>query len=157
MATATERLEKLEKQIGFLKFIIGGLSAVLVVGFTAGIIWAQFLQYEQRVKEHSELITNIQRDIRVFKRNLQEMGDRTYSYLVEVAADIPESWQCEKGNVVTGIRYDGGHNKLWMRCASLGRAAYSPDGSRPDDFRHEVEERAVDPAAIPGGQARHVP
>lgn len=121
MPTDKERLEKQGKQIAFLKLIIGGLSAVLVVGFSAGIIWAQFLQYEQRVKENTELIASLQQDIRVFKRNFGEMGDPRYSYLVEITGDNRQSWRCERGNVVTGIRYDG-HNRLWMRCASLGRA-----------------------------------
>jgi cell division protein FtsL len=120
---AKDLTSELQKQITLLKSIIGGMAAVLILGFSAGIIWASWLTYKQLVDQEKGEIAEIQKEMKNFKRNFGKLSDP--SYVVEVATDNAESWRCVEGSVVTGLRHDG--QRIWMRCASLGRVVYNPD------------------------------
>jgi hypothetical protein len=118
-------LEYTARHIDFLKTIIGGLVAVLVVAFSGGILWDQLLRYEAIVNRQKEDINRLGDDIKTFKSNLADLGTPNIaSYEIEITNDS-KSNVCTLGNVVTGVRRD--ENKLWMRCSSLGRAVWNPN------------------------------
>jgi hypothetical protein len=131
------RTSYLEQQITFLRTVIAGLVGLLTVGFGAGILWNTAARYEQtvdllktRVKAlEGELVKTAKAtkaEIDEFKVNLGNIETPTYQ--IEAASDGPDGGQCTTGNVVTGVHYVS--NKLYVRCASLGRAAFDPTGGR---------------------------
>ena len=74
---------------GRLKVIISGLVALLVAGFSAGIVWATFTQYEravERLKDKIDLLdqhitkteNEFDSDITHFKTDLSNLGEPSY-------------------------------------------------------------------------------
>ncbi|HML07009.1 MAG TPA: hypothetical protein VK430_02625 [Xanthobacteraceae bacterium] len=114
-------IENLAKQVGILRTIVAALVAILAVAFTAGIFWERLITYERLVDEQQKQIEGFEHQLNFLKSNLSNLSDP--SYQIEISND-PEGSRCEQGNVVTGLRYDS--QRIWMRCASLGRAAYNP-------------------------------
>jgi hypothetical protein len=128
MSADNNEFIKLQKQVDSLKMIAGVLSAVLAVGFTAGIVWTQLVAYEERVNTQGQQITAIEKQMSDFKHNLGELSEP--SYQIEVTTENgPEGSRCEKGNVITGLRHEG--QRIWITCVSLGRAVYNPGDERP--------------------------
>jgi hypothetical protein len=129
--TNVAHLEYLERHVALLRTIIAGLVGLVVAGFSVGITWDRILSYKEKVDEEHTHIKAVQgemkkqmdvfeKEISLLKNNLGTLSDPTYQ--VEAAE---EEGRCETGRVVTGIRYK--ENRLWVRCASLGRAAWNPN------------------------------
>ena len=123
---SSSQLEYTARHVDFLKTIIGGLVAVLVVAFSSGILWDKLLRYEAVVDRQKEEIGKLRDEIDKFKSNLADLG--TPSYEIEITNDSKASI-CEAGNVVTGLKRD--ESKMWMRCSSLGRAVWNPNPTAP--------------------------
>jgi hypothetical protein len=129
---------KLKKQVDSPQKVASVMGAVMVLGFTAGIIWVTLLMHEGRVNTQGPQIEAIEKQIHEFKHNLGDLGlDISDSYVTEVLETEvgkdkdPLGTRCRKGNVVTGLRHDG--QKIWIRCVSLGRAAYNPGDEKPGE------------------------
>jgi hypothetical protein len=123
-------LDSLARQINFLRTVIGGLVAFIVVIFTAGVFWGTFssnlIRYEAIVAGLGEKISKLDDSINTFKSNLAELGNSSYE--TEVSGE--KAALCEVGNVVTGVR-KGQDNRIWITCASMARAVWNPNASSP--------------------------
>jgi HAMP domain-containing protein len=122
-------LEYLEKKITALTAIVSAALAVLVVAFGAGVLWAGLLSYEQRVIKLQDDLTKLADGMNQFKMNIGQLGDPSYE--TEVTNDrggpgVPGGSRCERGNVVTGARYDGDGKRMRIQCASVSRAVWNP-------------------------------
>jgi hypothetical protein len=122
-ASKPSQLDSLEKQVGFLKTIVSGLIALIVVAFSAGVLWAGFKAYEGKVDKLADDLTRLTTDITQFKTNIGQLFDP--SYVIEVTND-PDGSRCELGNVVNGVKYDEEHHRMWIRCASISRTVWNP-------------------------------
>jgi hypothetical protein len=117
--TRASPIENLAKEIDPFRTIVSAVVAVLVVAFTAGVLAQKIATYEAIVDRQREQIDQIKDDLKNVKRNLGDLFEP--SYQIEAGNDT----RCETGNVVTGLRIDL-NQKIWVRCASLGRAVWNP-------------------------------
>jgi hypothetical protein len=130
--TPTSPLEYLEKQVTALKVIATVLVALVIGAFSAGIFWNNLLGYEQKINKLQDDLTTLTKNLDQFKMNIGQLGDPSYE--TEVTNDhgspgVPGGSRCERGNVVTGARYDGDGKRLWIQCASVSRAVWNPYAS----------------------------
>ena len=44
------KIVDLSNQVGFLKILVGALTSVIVIGFSAGLIWAKLLQTVRKLQ-----------------------------------------------------------------------------------------------------------
>jgi hypothetical protein len=125
----TSPLEYLEKQVTALK-VIASVLVVLVVGaFSAGVFWNNLLGYEHTVNKLQDDLTTLTKNIDQFKMNIGQLGDPSYETEVtneHGSPGVPGGSRCERGNVVTGARYEGDGKRLWIQCASVSRAVWNP-------------------------------
>jgi len=122
-------LNKLQKQVDSLKWITSGLATIIVVAFSAGVFWTNLLGYEQRVKKLEDDVGTLNKSIDHFKINIGQLGDPSYETEVtneNGSPGVPGGSRCERGNVVTGARYEGDGKRLWIQCASVNRAVWNP-------------------------------
>jgi len=122
-------LEYLEKQVTALKMIAYVLGVLVVGGFSAGVFWNNLLGYEQRVNKLQEDLTTLTKNVDQFKMNIGQLGDPSYETEVtneHGSPGVPGGSRCERGNVVTGARYEGDGKRLWIQCASVNRAVWNP-------------------------------
>jgi hypothetical protein len=127
--TSPTLLDNLQRQLTNLKVIISGLAFLVVGGFTAGMFWASLLGYEQRVSKLEVDLATLNKHIDEFKINIGQLGDPSYETEVtneHGSPSAPGGSRCERGNVVTGARYDGDGKRLWIQCASVNRAVWNP-------------------------------
>jgi hypothetical protein len=133
----TPEIEKLSKQVEYLRTIVAALAAVLAVAFTAGIFWDKLRSYEAIVDKQQDQISQLRSQIdqhmntlssgiTTIKTNLGQLGEP--SYQIEATNEL-EAGRCETGNVVTGIRFDSPAKKLWIRCSSISRAVWNPNAT----------------------------
>jgi hypothetical protein len=125
----TSPLEYLEKQVATLKVITSGLAFLVVCGFTAGVFWTSLLGYEHRVNKLEDDLTTLNKHVDQFKINIGQLGDPSYETEVtneHGSPGVPGGSRCQRGNVVTGARYDGDGKRLWIQCASVSRAVWNP-------------------------------
>ena len=116
------KIVDLSNQVGFLKILVGALTSVIVIGFSAGLIWAKLLDYEHEIDEQKGLLTTNQQQIKDFKRNLGDLGTLTSE--VSIVGDNGSA-VCEVGAVIVGLVRQG--SQMVVRCASVGRAAWNPN------------------------------
>jgi hypothetical protein len=122
-------LEYLEKKVTALTAIVSAVLAVLVFAFGAGVLWSGLLSYEQRVNKLQDDLTKLADGMNQFKMNIGQLGDPSYETEVtndRGAPSVPGGSRCERGNVVTGARYDGDSKRMWIQCASVSRAVWNP-------------------------------
>jgi hypothetical protein len=117
------QIENLATQVGFLRTIIAGLVAILAVAFTGGIFWQRLITYEQHVDNQKKQIDDIQKSFNELRMHLGDLAEPSSLFEVE---DNPQGSRCVEGSVVIGLRYESQSQKLWIRCVSLGRAAWHP-------------------------------
>jgi hypothetical protein len=125
----TSPLEYLEKQVTALRVIVSVLAVLVVGGFSAGVFWNNLVGYEQRVNKLQDELTTLSKNIDQFKMNIGQLGDPSYETEVtnELGSPgVPGGSRCERGNVVTGARYEGDGKRLWIQCASVNRAVWNP-------------------------------
>jgi hypothetical protein len=122
-------LSKLEKQVTALKMITSGLVVLIIGAFSAGVFWTNLLGYEHRVNKLEDDVMMLSKGIDHFKMNIGQLGDPSYE--TEVTSEngspgMPGGSRCERGNVVTGARYESNSKRLWIQCASITRAVWNP-------------------------------
>ena len=150
-AKLQDDLDRASTVVSHLKVIISGLVALLVVGFSAGIVWATFTQYEravERLKDKIDLLnqqitkteSDFDSDIAHFKTNLSNLGEPSYE--TDVTNDS-KTIVCEEGHVVTGVRFDG--HQIWVHCSSLGRAVWNPSAPAPTAVKQAVVSHDANP------------
>jgi hypothetical protein len=125
----TSPLESLEKQLTTLKVITSALVFLIVGGFSAGVFWTNLLGYEHTVNKLKEDLTALNKSVDQFKINIAQLGDPSYETEVTNGPGSPGvlgGARCERGNVVTGARYEGDGKRLWIQCASVSRAVWNP-------------------------------
>ncbi len=125
----TFSLENLEKQVTAWKVIASVAGLAVFVVFSAGVFWTNLLGYEQRINKLQDDVTTLNKNIDQFKMNIGQLGDPSYE--IEVTNEhgspgVPGGSRCERGNVVTGARYEGDGKRLWIQCASVNRAVWNP-------------------------------
>ena len=98
------KIVDLSNQVGFLKILVGALTSVIVIGFSAGLIWAKLLDYEHEIDEQKGLLTTTQQQIKDFKRNLGDLGILTSE--VSIVGDNGSA-VCEVGAVIVGLVRQG--------------------------------------------------
>jgi hypothetical protein len=124
-----EDLEKLEKEVTALKMITSGLVVLIVAAFSAGVFWTNLLGYEHRVNKLEDDLATLTRHVDQFKMNIGQLGDPSYETEVtngQGSPGAPGGSRCERGNVVTGARYEGDGKRLWIQCASVSRSVWNP-------------------------------
>lgn len=125
----TSPLEYLGKQVTALKVITSVLFVLVVVAFGAGVLWNNLLGYEHRVNKLQDDLTTLSKAVDQFKMNIGQLGDPSYETEVtneHGSPGVPGGARCERGNVVTGARYDGDSKRFWIQCASVSRAVWNP-------------------------------
>jgi hypothetical protein len=125
----TSSLEYLEKQVTALKVIASVLGLLVIGAFSAGVFWNNLLGYEHRVNKLQDDLTTLTKNIDQFKMNIGQLGDPSYETEVsneQGSPGVPGGSRCERGNVVTGARYEGDGKRLWIQCASVNRAVWNP-------------------------------
>ena len=125
----TSPLEYLEKQVTALKVIASVLGLLVIGAFSAGVFWNNLLGYEHRVNKLQDDLTTLTKNIDQFKMNIRQLGDPSYETEVsneQGSPGVPGGSRCERGNVVTGARYEGDGKRLWIQCASVNRAVWNP-------------------------------
>ena len=125
----TSPLEYLEKQVTALKVIASVLGLLVIGAFSAGVFWNNLLGYEHRVNKLQDDLTTLTKNIDQFKMNIGQLGDPSYETEVsneQGSPGVPGGSRCERGNVVTGARYEGDGKRLWIQCASVSRAVWNP-------------------------------
>ena len=125
----TSPLEYLEKQVTALKVIASVLGLLVIGAFSAGVFWNNLLGYEHRVNKLQDDLTTLTKNIDQFKMNIGQLGDPSYETEVsneQGSPGVPGGSRCERGNVVTGARYEGDGKRLWIQCASVNRAVWNP-------------------------------
>lgn len=129
-ATHQQQLDSFQKQIAFLQTVIAVLGAVVIFIFGCGVFWANLNDRFHTYDGYNTRISDLSQQIDILKTNLGTLGAvSSPSYQTEATND-QDAGRCEEGNVVTGVRYDDKEHRLWVRCASLGRAAWNPSGAQ---------------------------
>jgi hypothetical protein len=123
-------LENMEKWLKALTAIVTAVLAILVAAFAVGVWWANLLGYELRVTKLEANLKSLEDGINHFKMNIGQLGDPSYETEVTsspaTTPGVPGGSRCERGNVVTGARYDGEGKRMWIQCASVNRAVWNP-------------------------------
>jgi hypothetical protein len=128
-APPSDDLEKLEKQVTALKMVTSGLVVLIVGAFSAGVFWTNLLGYEHRVNKLEDDLATLTKHVDQFKMNIGQLGDPSYETEViseHGSPNQPVGSRCERGNVVTGARYDDNTKRFWIQCASVSRAVWNP-------------------------------
>src|SRR5579871_6048045 len=117
------KIRELQSRIDLLKTTVSILAAIVVAGFSAGILWTRLLDYEQKIDKQATDIEKNRDDIRIFKDNLGNLGI-LYN---DIPVEDMDSAACDVGGAVVGLSRRG---TVWkIRCASVGRAAWNPNPS----------------------------
>jgi hypothetical protein len=120
--THSSQLERAAREVDLWRTIVGALATLVLAAFGVGITWEKLIRYEAIVDKQKDDLKRLTEEIAAFKTNLGKLGDPSYE--TDVSDDERAGIKCESGNVVTGVRIEGG--KTWIRCASMSRAAWNP-------------------------------
>jgi hypothetical protein len=108
------------KTIGYVVISVG------LVVFAWGIGWQKISDFRDKVNKQGDKLATLENNIAELKKNLGDLGATPYE--IEVSSD-GGAGICELGGVVIGIIRE--NQRILVRCASVGRAAWNPNPFTP--------------------------
>jgi hypothetical protein len=125
--------EKFSRRFELLKSIAMMIIASGFVVFGWGVLWQKSSDFVDRVAKQGDRLSVVEGQIKDLKNNLGDLGAAPYE--MEVSSD-DSAGICELGGVVTGIIRD--NERILVRCASIGRAAWNPNPFTPGSIDPNV-------------------
>ena len=117
--------------VNWVKRLGSVVIAAVAIIFGWGVAWRKGGDFVNTLYSRGNRLGKLDEDIAGLKKNLGDLG--TTPYEMELASDGGAAI-CELGSVVIGIIRD--NQRIPVRCASVGRAAWNPNSPSASERNH---------------------